>query len=73
MQISINEDGIHIRRAPAAARPASAASQASMAIGRDGIEIKVPPGSDSEIVREAVREARDQITEAIEEAAQAAE
>ncbi len=73
VQISINEDGIHIRRAPAAARPASAASQASMAIGRDGIEIKVPPGSDSEIVREAVREARDQITEAIEEAAQAAE
>ncbi len=76
VQISINEDGIHIRRAPEAAKPAASAASAAASgiqIGRDGIEIKVPPGADSEAVREAVREARDQIKEAIEAAADAAE
>ncbi len=76
VQISINGDGIFVRRAPAAASSvaSSAAGSASAAssgleISRDGIEIKVPPGADSEVVREAVREARDQIKEAIEAAA----
>ncbi len=74
VQISINGDGIFVRRAPAAANASSAASAASpgLEIGPDGIEIKVPPGADSEVVREAVREARDQIKEAIEAAADAA-
>ncbi|WP_341887899.1 histidine kinase [Variovorax sp. YR752] len=75
VEISINEDGIRIRRGAAA--PAGAASAPASAplfdIGREGIEIKVPAGADNEAVREAVREARDQIKEAIDEARQAAE
>lgn len=71
VEISIGEDGIRIRRG--AAPPAGSASAPAFDIGREGIEIKVPPGADSEAVREAVREARDQIKEAIAEAKEAAE
>ncbi len=73
VQISIDANGIHIRRNPEA--PGAAASGASaphVDIGRNGIEIKVPPGADSEEVRQAIEEARDEIVAAIEEARDAA-
>jgi hypothetical protein len=77
VSISIDERGVRItpRRAVEAASAASgAASDAGgVAIGPEGIEIRVPPGADSEAVREAIREARDAIKEAVEEARQAAE
>jgi hypothetical protein len=80
IQISIDEKGIRIRpgsKETAASSPATAASGAASApsgitIGPEGIDIRVPPGADSEAVREAVREARDAIKEAIEDARDAA-
>lgn len=79
VEISVTEDGIRIVRgatpATAASAPGTPASGAAeqIEIGPEGIQIKVPPGADSETVREAVREARDQIKQAIEEAREAAE
>ena len=82
VEISVTEKGIRIVRggsaAGAASAPLPAASAGSAAsgqleIGPEGIEIKVPPGADSETVREAVREARDEIKQAIEEAREAAQ
>ncbi|HEV7575072.1 MAG TPA: sensor histidine kinase [Caldimonas sp.] len=76
-------DGNGIRIGPGAASvPAAAASgaasSASASAGADGsIEIKLPPGADSEQVREAVEEARAAVVEAIrdseEKAAEAAQ
>ena len=53
----------------AAGAASDAASQASASVNsRGGIEIKLPPGADSEAVREAVEEARAAVVEAIESA-----
>jgi hypothetical protein len=80
--ITIDEHGVRVSPRPAApaasaasaaSAPASAASPAGISIGPEGIDIRVPPGADSDTVREAVREARDAIKEAIEDAKQAAE
>jgi Histidine kinase/Histidine kinase-, DNA gyrase B-, and HSP90-like ATPase len=68
--ISIDRDGVRIDSgASAAASSASAASSAapSASIAADGIEIRLPPGADSEAVREAVKEAREAVVEAIRE------
>jgi hypothetical protein len=83
ISISIDEQGVRItpraRAAESAASGASAAGAAAsdsaegISIGPGGIDIRVPPGADSETVREAVREARDAIKEAIDEARQATE
>lgn len=80
VSITIDENGVRVvprKRAddagPAASAPEASASTGGISIGPDGIDIRVPPGADSETVREAVREARDQIRQAIEEARQAAE
>jgi hypothetical protein len=82
--ISIDKDGVRIRpRADAAATatPASAASAAASAaapptfaasVGDDGVEIRLPPGADSETVREAVKEARAAVVDAIHESEQEA-
>ena len=59
--------------ASAAGAASGAAPDGGISIGPEGIEIRVPPGADSEAVRDAVREARDAIREAIDEARQAAE
>jgi hypothetical protein len=81
--ISINKNGVRILpRAPAAsAAPAStAASDASSAAsaaaaasaanaGEEGVEIKLPPGANSEAVRDAVNEARSAVIEAIRDSA----
>ncbi|MDE2296770.1 MAG: histidine kinase [Burkholderiales bacterium] len=66
--------------ASAASGPVSAASAASAAsdaveavITRQGsVEIKLPPGATSEVVKQAVQEARSAIVDAIEESRQAA-
>ena len=50
-----------------------AASDAAISLGDVGVEIKLPPGADSEAVREAVEEARAAVVEAIRESQQAAE
>jgi signal transduction histidine kinase len=78
-EISIDEGGVRITpKAP----PAPAASAAQGASGTQGapaapggaasdtpsVEIRLPPGATSEVVREAVEEARREIVEAIEEA-----
>ena len=76
------------RNAPAATASASvaasaasdaglAASQTStspaVSIGNGGVEIRLPPGADSEAVREAVEEAKSAVVEAIKESQRAAE
>ena len=53
--------------AASAASAAARAGSASVSIADDGIEIKLPPGADSEEVREAVEEARQAVIEAIRE------
>ncbi len=69
---------------PSASAVASAASDAAPAassttrapgvsIGNDGVEIKLPPGADSEAVREAVEEAKSAVVEAIRDSQRAAE
>ena len=74
VSISIDERGVRITPRPAAAGSAAsaAASDTGVTIGPEGIEIRVPPGSDSDTVRDAIREARDAIREAIDEAKEAA-
>ncbi len=88
IDISIGPEGVRIRprgdgSAKAAGGAASGASApaatASTAIGPVQIEandneliVKVPPGANSEAVRDAVNDARDAIREAIEDATQAA-
>ena len=79
--ISIDKNGVRImptRRASAASAPASQASaaasapaapasSASIVASSEGVEIKLPPGADSDAVREAVEEARSAVVEAIRE------
>jgi hypothetical protein len=82
--ISINKNGVRILPRGAAASPApasAAASDASTAASAaaaassaanandDGVEIKLPPGANSEAVRDAVKEARSAVIEAIQESA----
>jgi hypothetical protein len=77
VSIRINNDGVYI--GPARAAPGASTASAPITagsgiqIGDDGIDIRVPPGADSETVREAIREARDAIKEAIAEAREAVE
>ncbi len=75
--ISIDKDGVRIASSRASAAPGSptAPASASSAPSRgasivgssDGVEIKLPPGADTEAVREAVEEARSAVVEAIRE------
>jgi len=86
--ISIDKNGVRISprggsaaSAPAASGPsgpsaASAASEAAsrggVSLGDVGVEIKLPPGADSEEIRAAVEEAREAVVDAIRESKQAA-
>jgi Histidine kinase len=72
--LQIDRNGVRIGPGAASVppEPASAASAApgaasSAAIAEDGIEIRLPPGADSDAVREAVKEAREAVVEAIRE------
>ncbi|QTN23504.1 histidine kinase [Rhizobacter sp. AJA081-3] len=66
VEISISGKGIIVR--PNAEVPAGAASDPTVHFGKNSIEIKVPPGADSEEVRQAIEDARAEIADAIEDA-----
>jgi hypothetical protein len=82
--ISIDQDGVRITPRAGTAATAAAASAASAAasaaapaafaasVGDGGVEIRLPPGADSETVREAVKEARAAVVDAIHESEQEA-
>jgi len=73
IDITIDERGVRITpraKADAASAPASAASGVSLSLPE--VLVKLPPGADSEEVREAVQEAKDAVREAIEDAKEAA-
>jgi len=72
VDISIDERGVRITprsKAEAASAPASAASAASLSIPE--VVVKLPPGADSEAVREAIDEAKATVAEAIADAKEA--
>ena len=52
---------------------ASGSGTPSVSIGDGGVEIKLPPGADSEAVREAVEEAKSAVVEAIRDSQRSAE
>jgi hypothetical protein len=70
VEITIDQRGVRIGprvQAPAsAASPAAEASQPASALPE--VSVKLPPGADSETVREAIAEAKSAIAEAISEA-----
>jgi hypothetical protein len=66
VEISISGKGIVVR--PNAEAREGAASEPTVQLGKNSIEIKVPPGADSEEVRKAIETARDEIADAIEDA-----
>jgi signal transduction histidine kinase len=72
VDISIDERGLRIKRSPAqaasAASAASAAASGTDDTGEPVVDIRLPAGSQSEAVREAVEEARRTIRESIDEA-----
>lgn len=69
VDISIDERGLRIKRSPAqAASAASGAASDTDETGEPVVDIRLPTGSQSEAVREAVEEARRTIRESIEEA-----
>jgi hypothetical protein len=73
VDISIDERGVRItpraKDVPASA-PASAASGVAQAL--PDVTVKLPPGADSEAVREAIQEAKEAVREAIADAKEAA-
>jgi hypothetical protein len=80
VEISIDDRGVRIRKkaAPEAAstppvRGAPQAASAPPSPDAPSVEIRLPPGTTSETVREAVEEARRAISDAIEEAKSAKE
>ena len=94
VNISIDENGVHITTKPSAATPAASAPDTPTAsaagastpasgttsattetsagngvfINLPGVHIKLPPGSDSQAVRDAINEAKQEIKDALEEA-----
>jgi signal transduction histidine kinase len=68
VDISIDERGLRIKRSPAPAASAAAAASATDDSGEPVVDIRLPAGSQSEVVREVVEEARRTIRESIEEA-----
>lgn len=83
VEISIDERGVRItqRGAAAAASAASAASAAEAAASMASqaaatlpeVLVRIPPGADTDRVKEAIEEARQSVLEAVEEAKQAAQ
>jgi signal transduction histidine kinase len=94
VNISIDENGVHITTKPSTATPAASAPDTPSApavgastpasgnttasaevstgdgisINLPGVHIKLPPGSDSQAVRDAINEAKQEIKDALEEA-----
>ena len=99
VNISIDENGVHITTKPPATTPAAsaptapsapaagasaaasgsapaspeAAASEGISVNLPGVHIKLPPGSDSDAVREAIKEAKQEIKDALEEARREAE
>jgi hypothetical protein len=73
VEITIGKEGIRVRQRDAAPQAASGAASSGVNTDGSGIEINLPPGADSNAVRAAVEEARQQIQESIREAREAAE
>jgi signal transduction histidine kinase len=86
VDISIDERGVHISTRSAAPTPAasvpapSASSEAAPAVPAlpalppvPGVTIKLPPGADAQMVKEAVEEARQELMDALDEAQDAAD
>lgn len=78
VEISIDESGVRIKAHPvpptAPATPATSASQPESSDTLTGpeVHIKLPPGSDNQVVREAVETAKREIQSVMEEARQKA-
>ena len=78
VEISIDESGVRIKARPsppaAPAAPATSASQpeSSDLLSGPEVHIKLPPGSDNQVVREAVETAKREIQSVMEEARQKA-
>jgi signal transduction histidine kinase len=71
-EISIDERGVRVTpKAPPSPPSAPAAASEPAAPALPSVEIRLPPGATSEVVRDAVEEARRAITEAIEDAKEA--
>ncbi|MEO8312116.1 MAG: histidine kinase [Caldimonas sp.] len=66
--VQIDRNGVRIGPGAITGAASAAASGAASGVAGAGIEIKLPPGADSEKVREAVEEARAAVIEAIKEA-----
>ena len=59
VDISIDERGVHVTPRPVAPAGAASQAQSSDAVSQlPGVTIKMPPGADSQGVREAIEEAR---------------
>ncbi len=70
VDISIDERGVHISTRPVAPTvPASDAAVPRTPPSTPEVTIKLPPGADSDAVREAIGEARREVISALEEAA----
>lgn len=73
VDISIDERGVHIStRATPPASPASQPARPEAAPDASGVTISLPPGANSQTVKDAVDEARRELLAAIEEARQEA-
>ena len=80
VNISVDDNGVHITTKPSASAPAVPGTADAPAAGAStpasdgatanlpGIHIKLPPGSDTEKVRETIKEAKQEIKDALEEA-----
>ncbi len=81
VDISIDERGVHISTRSATPAPAasaalpgaSAASSPAEPVLAPGVTISLPPGADSQTVKDAVDEARRELLDALEEARQEAQ
>ncbi len=71
VDISIDDSGVHIStKARPPAQPPSEPASAEAPV--PGVTIKLPPGADSQVVKDAVDEARQEVLAALEEAKQEA-
>ncbi len=71
VDISIDERGVHIStKATPPAQPPSEPASAEATV--PGVTIKLPPGADSQVVKDAIDEARQEVLAALEEAKQEA-
>ncbi len=73
VDISIDERGVHIStRSKSPALPASEAPLPEVPASASGVTINLPPGADTQAVKDAVEEARRELLAALEEARQEA-